>query len=92
MVNSIGLRVTKSVDPEDGTPFDTESGFVGVDPVYQNFANDTDDPSLADEGRDDDSYPGGVEAYVSSKKDSESDKKESSVQQKSTTAAQQKAK
>lgn len=34
--------VYETVNPEDG-PLDRD-GFIGVDPIYQNFANETDSP------------------------------------------------
>lgn len=39
-----------SQNPVDSTL--NADGFVGVDPVYQNFANDTDEPLAAEEGPD----------------------------------------
>ena len=44
----------KTVNPEDGVL--DKDGFVGVDPVYQNFANKTDAPlgEAADEEDDED--------------------------------------
>ena len=44
----------KTVNPEDGAL--DKNGFVGVDPVYQNFANKTDAPlgEAADEEDDED--------------------------------------
>jgi hypothetical protein len=52
-----------SVNPNDNKAI-TDDGYVGVDPVYQNFANDTDEPLQADEGGDklaEDAYVEAVE-------------------------------
>lgn len=42
--------VPHGVLPVGQDPQPSESGFVGVDEVYQNFANDTDKPLLSDGG------------------------------------------
>lgn len=44
--------VVKTVQPDETTL--NKDGFVGVDPIYQNFANDVDEPL---EGDDDDDEP-----------------------------------
>lgn len=48
-------QVTKSdYDPgrldKGGYPDPSDNGFVGVDPIYQNFANETEQPFLAEGG------------------------------------------
>lgn len=42
----------RSVNPSDALDLDDEGddGFVGVDPVYRNYANETEKPMQADEG------------------------------------------
>ncbi len=52
-----------SVNPSDNKVI-TDEGYVGVDPVYQNYANDTEAPYQADEGPDklaEDAYVEAVE-------------------------------
>jgi heat shock protein HspQ len=46
--NESSLRIGQTVQPHE-SPF-TGNGFVNVDPVYQNFANEVDEPLLADSG------------------------------------------
>lgn len=48
-------EVTKSgYDPgrldKGGDPAPSENGFIGVDPIYQNFANETEKPFVAEGG------------------------------------------
>jgi hypothetical protein len=52
-----------SVNPVDQADHVTDEGYVGVDPVYQNYANDTDKPLAAEEGPDQAAEDAFHEAY-----------------------------
>jgi hypothetical protein len=52
---------SESVNPSEAV---TSDGYIGTDPIYQNHANDTDEPMQADEGPDklaEDAYIDSVE-------------------------------
>jgi len=40
-------KLIKGTDPQP-----SDNGFIGVDPIYQNFANETERPYLAEKGAD----------------------------------------
>lgn len=44
--------VLKDTNPAESTAYYTKTGFVGTDPVYQNYANETDAPRKAEDGPD----------------------------------------
>lgn len=44
--------ILKDTNPADSSVYYAESGFVGTDPIYQNYANDTDEPLKAESGAD----------------------------------------